>query len=126
MHSENRPEPLQVECTPAGGRLAADAGIVDEDVEAAEFPDSVGNKLLNVGLDGDVDPREANSGAECAGQFAAEDLAAPSDDHRGAFTREECGRLGTDPAGAPTNHCNLAVEEIHLLPHVDRMVVLLV
>src|SRR6202044_3233750 len=91
----------------------ADAGIVDEDVEAPELLRGTVDEVEACGLGADVSLRENDLGAGGLelGRHALAALAVPiTECHAGALGNETPDRRFADPRCPARDRCNLAVE----------------
>src|SRR6516225_2803377 len=95
----------------------ADAGIVDEDVEAPELLRGAVDEVETCGLDTNVSLREGNFGAGALelGRHALAALAVPvAECHARALGNETPDRRLADPRCSARHRCNLAVEPAHV------------
>src|SRR5262249_15069026 len=95
----------------------ANAGIVDEDVEAPELLRGAVDKVEACGLGTNVGLREGDLGAGGLelGRDALAALAVPvAERHAGTLGNEPPDRRLADPRCAARHRCNLAVEPTHV------------
>lgn len=97
-----------------------EAGVGEDDVEAAEGLDGVSDHGLDLGLVGDVGLNEGGAAAgllnQCDGLFAFL-LAATGDDDACALLGEGDGGFAADAAGAAGDENDLVGERLSLLAH---------
>ncbi len=104
-----------------GGRLdraerAAEAGVVEQHVDAAEAIRRLGHHGGDVLLLGDIRPQEGGGRAQLGRQRVALGLIEIGDQHLGALLDEATNGAGADAARATRDRGDLALESVHVLP----------
>ncbi len=106
--------------------LCRAAGIVEQAVDAAEFPDRLADQRAHLVLDGNIGLAEDAVGTELFGQCLALRRAPSGDDDLCAFGDENLRSAQPDAAGRAGDDRDLAVQPSHVVLLVWAMMALII